>query len=72
MTLRCEDCANVDHTTRKMPWYNWRCTCAPKVVPIQFVVSDPWLTEPPFERCRDINPEGKCPHFEERKDDGHQ
>lgn len=68
-TTYCDDCRNVDAPTRKQPWWNWRCLMAPKDVPIQFVVADPWLTTPPFEKCCDINSMGNCTLFEQRKED---
>lgn len=69
MTVLCENCDHVDPPTRKLPWYRWCCLVSPKPVPLQFVVAEPFLTEPPFKRCSHVNPAGECPDFEMRKED---
>ena len=67
MTL-CEQCQRVDEPTRKLSWWAWRCLASPKDTPVQWVVDDPWRTEPPFEKCKDVNHDGKCELFEMRKE----
>ena len=66
--ILCELCDNVEQASRGRPWYRWYCLNAPKQTPLQFVVAEPFLTESPFKLCRDVNPVGECPLFEERKD----
>ena len=65
--ILCELCDNVEQATRKLAWYRWCCLVSPKQTPNQFVVAEPFLTEPPFKLCRDVNPMGECALFEERK-----
>lgn len=75
MIILCEYCRNVDEPTRKLEWFRWRCLVSPKPVPVQFVITDPWLTEPPFEKCKDVNRHGDCSLFEplsEGEPDEHQ
>ena len=68
MPTYCEDCDNVESASRKQEWYRHRCLKAPKERPLQYVVGDPFLTEPPFKLCRDINPRGDCKLFSPRKE----
>jgi len=62
-------CENCFHHENNGPWWRWVCKKAPKETPRQFVVADPWLTESPFEKCKDINPSGDCDMFEQASED---
>lgn len=63
MSVKCQDCDNVESASRKQEWYRWRCLKKHVPRPIQHVVHDPFLTQPPFRLCRDVNHDGECKTF---------
>ena len=67
MTL-CELCQYVEEASRKREWWAWRCLVSPQPTPNQFVVADPFLIEPPFKKCKDVNTTGECELFEPMKE----
>jgi hypothetical protein len=63
----CEDCDNVEPTSRKRSPASWVCLKFPRVEGGGFVAPRVWAETDPFMRCTGING-GLCPMWTERKD----
>lgn len=63
----CEDCDNVEPTSRKRSPASWVCLKFPRVEGGGFVAPTVWAKDEPFMRCTGVNG-GLCPMWTERKD----
>jgi hypothetical protein len=70
MTVWCANCQHMTRAAQGTSWRYWHCTARPRAQPIQHCTEEPFLTEAPYYRCTDLNPDGLCRHYEERKEDG--
>ncbi len=68
MKIWCEDCDNLEASSRKREWFRFRCLKAPKAVPNQCQVREPFLIDSPFKLCKQINTNFECEMFEPRKE----
>lgn len=64
----CEDCDNVEPSSRKRSPASWVCLKFPRVEGGGFVAPKVWAEADPFMRCTGING-GLCPLWAKRKDE---
>lgn len=65
MPTYCEDCDLVHNP--KDPAWKWLCIKFKREEPDQYVSYSERLIEP-YHKCKDINRNGNCKHFEPRKE----
>lgn len=63
----CEDCDHVHPATRNASPSQWRCMKAPSEQGYGFV-SRGYSPDPPYSRCKYVNPKGECTLFEKRRE----
>jgi hypothetical protein len=71
MTTLCRDCDLVHPATRKLSPFKWVCMFyrKPNVADERLTYVDPdWRPDPPYDRCIDHNPYGRCDRFQPRRE----
>ena len=63
----CENCQHCNTGPKGVSWRLYTCLMSPKRSVAQYVVRDRWLTEPPHKPCWQVNQDGDCKMFEEKR-----
>ena len=66
--IYCEDCDNVESTSRKGPTYRWLCLKHPNKRGVGFTTKNQWDKDAPYLYCHRVNG-GECNLFERKKDE---